>query len=48
MVRHWVNELMNLIAGNSRYVHYPVFWQFLFILLLFVLLLIPVLLHFLA
>ncbi|SFD83062.1 hypothetical protein [Spirosoma endophyticum] len=22
MLTHWINELMNLLAGNSVYVHY--------------------------
>ena len=22
MLEHWINELMNLLAGNSRYVRY--------------------------
>lgn len=45
MARNWINELMNMVAGNSRYVHYSRFWQLVFMLLLLVLLLIPVLLH---
>ncbi|GAB4023245.1 hypothetical protein [Spirosoma koreense] len=40
MLTHWINELMNLIAGNSRYVRYSRIRQLAFVgsLLLFVLL----------
>ena len=44
MLAQWINELMNLLAGNSRYVNYPWVSQLIFILILLFFLLIPVLL----
>ncbi|WP_170061216.1 hypothetical protein [Spirosoma aerolatum] len=32
MLEHWINELMNLLAGNSRYIRYSRNRQSLFIL----------------
>jgi hypothetical protein len=47
MVQHWINELMNLVAGNSRYVTYSPTSQLSFIVLALFILLIPFLLLFL-
>ena len=48
MVRHWINELMNLLAGNSRYITYTGSRQRLFLLVLLLVLLIPIVLLWLA
>ena len=48
MIRHWLNELMNLVAGNSRYVQYERFWQLVFLFVLLFLLTVPGLLYFLT
>lgn len=44
MGRHWMNELLNLIAGNSRYVYYSTRTQWLALLAILALIVIPLLL----
>ena len=45
MLAQWINELMNLLAGNSRYVYYQPLTQLIFIVILLLLfLMIPILL----
>ena len=44
MLTHWINELMNLLAGNSRYVHYGRLMQLIFVLLVLIFLAIPIVL----
>ncbi|MFD2933415.1 hypothetical protein ACFS25_06445 [Spirosoma flavum] len=48
MIRNWINELMNLVAGNSRHVTYVGTWQFLFLFILLFFLSIPALLFYFA
>ncbi len=43
MGRHWIEELINTLAGNSRYVRYPVRTQWLVLLAIIVFLLMPLL-----
>ncbi len=47
MVKHLLDELMNLLLGNSRYVRYSTPAQLLFLLLLGLLLFFPLLLPYL-
>jgi hypothetical protein len=42
MISHWINELMNLLAGNSRYVHYTQLRKLVFIGILFLFLVISI------
>lgn len=44
MLTYWINELMNLLAGNSRYVRYGRVKQFIFVLLVLIFLTIPIVL----
>lgn len=48
MRRHWLNELLNMMAGNSRYIHYSTRAQWLALLVLLLLLSIPILLYWFA
>lgn len=48
MWHHWINELINLLAGNSRYVHYPAGALWLVVLSLLMFLLTPFLLYWLT
>ncbi|QHV95031.1 hypothetical protein [Spirosoma endbachense] len=44
-MRHWILELMNLLAGNSRYVSYSSRQQAVFALILLFVLITPALLY---
>lgn len=48
MVKHWLNEAMNLLGGNSRYVRYRRGDHVLFVVVLMVFFLLPVLLKWLT
>ncbi|MBC3790757.1 hypothetical protein [Spirosoma utsteinense] len=48
MWRHWMDELLNTISGNSRYIHYPARIQWLALLVILSLISIPILLYWLT
>jgi len=48
MWRHWMNDLINMLAGHSRYVQYPVSIQWFVLLAIVGFLLIPFLLDWFA
>jgi len=46
MWHHWMDELLNLVAGNSRYIRYSARTHWLALLVLLILISIPLLLYY--